>query len=76
MEPFGTVTAEASTPHSYVNVGGMLFIVQKALALLLNPGIELSRGLRVGITTAAQDFLPPGAQEIYVEDGSLRKPRW
>jgi NAD(P)-dependent dehydrogenase (short-subunit alcohol dehydrogenase family) len=29
-----------------------------------------------GIATAAQDLLPPGAQEIYAEDGSLRKPRW
>jgi NAD(P)-dependent dehydrogenase (short-subunit alcohol dehydrogenase family) len=29
-----------------------------------------------GIATAAQDLLPPGAQEIYAEDDSLRKPRW
>jgi NAD(P)-dependent dehydrogenase (short-subunit alcohol dehydrogenase family) len=26
-----------------------------------------------GIATAAQDLLPPGAQEIYAEDGSLRE---
>jgi len=29
-----------------------------------------------GIATAAQHLLPPGAQEIYAEDGFLRKPRW
>jgi hypothetical protein len=34
---------------------------------VLNPG---------GIATAAQDFRPPGEQEIYAEDGFLRKPRW
>jgi NAD(P)-dependent dehydrogenase (short-subunit alcohol dehydrogenase family) len=33
---------------------------------LLNPG---------GIATPAQDFLPPGAQEVYAEDGSLREAR-
>jgi NAD(P)-dependent dehydrogenase (short-subunit alcohol dehydrogenase family) len=33
---------------------------------VLNPG---------GIATAAQDFLPPGAQEIYAEDGSLREAK-
>jgi Dehydrogenases with different specificities (related to short-chain alcohol dehydrogenases) len=28
-----------------------------------------------GITTAAQDFLPPGAPEIYAESGSLREAK-
>lgn len=28
-----------------------------------------------GIATAAQDFLPPCAQEIYAEDGSLREAK-
>jgi NAD(P)-dependent dehydrogenase (short-subunit alcohol dehydrogenase family) len=28
-----------------------------------------------GIATAAQDFLPPGAPEIYAEDGSLREAK-
>ena len=28
-----------------------------------------------GIATAAQDFLPTGAQEIHAEDGSLREAK-
>ena len=66
---FPTITVWAASKaalRSFARTWTSALQDRKIRVNVLNPG---------GIATAAQDFLPPGAQEIYAEDGSLREAK-
>jgi NAD(P)-dependent dehydrogenase (short-subunit alcohol dehydrogenase family) len=67
---FPTITVYAASKaalRSFAHTWTSALRDRKICANVLNSG---------GIAAAAQDLLPPDAQEIYAEDGSLRKLRW
>ena len=66
---FPTITVYAASKaalRSFARTWTSALQDRKIRVDVLNPG---------GITTAAQDFLPPAAQEIYAEDGCLREAK-